>query len=102
MSISGAGKNKFQRISLLVVIIIFIITGNSWSLTVAQDLGPDPSAGNADPTGNKLFQVIPPNFAIEEITASDGTQLSGYIINGPPNPPAEYKAERIASVKSTI
>ncbi len=67
MSTSGAGKNKFLRISLLAVIIIFMITGNTWRLTVAQDLGPDPSAGNPDPTGNKLIKVMTPNFAIEEI-----------------------------------
>ena len=102
MSTSGAVKNKFLRMSLLVVIIIFTIAGNSWSYSFAQDLGPDPSAGDADPTGNKLIQVVTPNFAIEERTAPDGTQLSGYIINGPPNPPAEYKAERITSIKSTI
>ena len=102
MSTCGAVKNKILRISLLAVIIIFTVAGNSWSYTFAQDLGPDPSVGEADLTGNKLIQVVNPNFAIEESIASDGTQISGYIINGPPNPPAEYKAERVTSIESTI
>ncbi len=102
MSPSKAVKNKFLCMSLLVAIIIITIAGNTWNYSFAQDLGPDPSPGNADPTGNKLIQVVTPNFAIEESTSPDGTQISGYIINGPPNPPAEYKTERITSIKSTI
>jgi hypothetical protein len=43
--------------------------------------------------------VINPYFSVEKRTASDGSQLSGYIINGSSTPPVEYKAERIASIK---
>lgn len=99
MSTCGVGKNRFLNIFLLASILLFAIIGNSWSDTYAHGLTPDTSTQETGGTENKLIEAINTNFSVEERTASDGALLSGYIINGPPNPPAQYKAERLASIE---
>ena len=42
--------------------------------------------------------VVNPYFTIENITFSDGIEISGYLINGPSEPLPEYEAERQASI----
>ena len=85
MNTSPTGKTRVLFALLMVAVFIFTITGNSWSSAYAQDIPPN-------------IEVISPYFSIEHRSLSDGTQISGYIINGPPEPPAEYEAERAASI----
>ena len=42
--------------------------------------------------------VINPYLTIENLTYSDGTEISGYLINGPSEPLPEFEAERQASI----
>ncbi len=84
---------------LLVIIFIFTISNNLWSSAYAQDILTDYQASKPVDTNPPLIEVINPYFSIEHKTMADGTPVSVYIINGPSTPPAEYKAERIASIK---
>jgi hypothetical protein len=99
MNTSAAVKYRILFTLLLVTVFIFTITSNLWSSAYAQDIPTDTPASEPVVTETPLIEVINPYFSIEHRTLSDGTPISGYIINGPPNPPAEYKAERIASIK---
>ena len=69
---------------LMVVVFLFTIAGSA----KAQDI----------PTDSSSIEVINPYFSIEHKTLEDGTQIQGYIINGPPDPLPEFEAERAASV----
>ena len=84
---------------LVLVIILFIITGNLQNNAYAQDIPTDTTASEPAVTETPHTEVINSYFSIEYSTLSDGTSISGYIINGPPAPPPEYSAERLASIK---
>jgi hypothetical protein len=86
---------------LMVAILIFTLVGSYWSNAYAQDISTEPASDSVKPNENDI-EVINPYFSIEHRTLSDGTPVIANIINGPPNPPPEYKAEREASIKSTI
>ncbi len=83
---------------LLTAVLIFTMIGNPWISAYAQDIPTDTSASGPDVPPTTTIEVISPYFSIEHRTMSDGMQIEGYIINGPPNPPAEYEAERAASI----
>jgi hypothetical protein len=77
----------------VVMVLIFISTDNIQGGVLAQDI-PDDNPGSApSDTTPPVVEVISPYFSIEHRTLADGTQLSGYIINGPPTPPAGYAHE---------
>jgi hypothetical protein len=89
-------------ITLLVVTVLMLVSvGNFRGSVFAQDF-PTGTPGSAPPeTESPVVEVINPYFSIEHYTLADGTQLSGYIINGPPTPPAGY-AHEPATVKPSI
>jgi hypothetical protein len=68
----------------------------------AKDIPTDTPDPKTVLTENYPIEVISPYFSIENRTISDGTPLSGYIINGAPRPPVEYQSERYDSIKSII
>ena len=98
MNTSSTGKTKVLFALLMAAVFIFTITGNSWSSVYAQDIPTDSSASEVYTPETSFIEVVSPYFSIEHRSLSDGTQISGYIINGPPEPPAEYEAERAASI----
>ena len=83
---------------LMVGVFIFTIAGSSWSSAFAQDTPTVTSTTQTDAIGTSTIEVVSPYFSIEHRSLADGTQIDGYIINGPPEPPAEYEAERAASI----
>jgi len=98
MNTSPTGKTRVLFALLIVAVLIFTITGNSWSSAYAQDIPTDTSTPEPNMPETSYIEVVSPYFSIEHRSLSDGTQISGYIINGPPEPPAEYEAERAASI----
>ena len=98
MNKSARGKSRVLFTLLAAAVFIFTITGSSWSSAYAQDIPTDEPTSEPNATETSSIEVISPYFSIEHISLSDGTQISGYIINGPPDPPAEYEAERAASI----
>jgi hypothetical protein len=78
---------------LVVTILMFISIGDFQGRAVAQAI-PTDTLGSAPPdTTPPVVEVINPYFSIEHRTLADGTQIEGYIINGPPTPPAGYASE---------
>jgi HYDIN/CFA65/VesB-like, Ig-like domain len=99
MSTRTTGRYKILMAVLLVILLIFsiglILTRNA----NAQDIPTDtPDRETVVPEKDNI-EVISPYFSIEHLTLPDGTELSGYIINGPPTPPPGTEAERAASIK---
>jgi hypothetical protein len=77
----------------VVMVLIFISTGNIQGGVLAQDIPYDnPGSAPSDTTPPEV-EVISPYFSIEHRTLADGIQIEGYIINGPPTPPAGYAHE---------
>jgi hypothetical protein len=101
MNTRVAGKYRILFTLLVVTVFIFTITGDLWSNAYAQGIPTDTPTSEPSVTATPLIEVIDPYFSIEHRTLSDGTPISGYIINGPPNPPVEYKAERMTSIMPT-
>jgi len=87
---------------LMVAILIFSLVGSSWSNAFAQDISTDTPTSDSDKPNENDIEVINPYFSIEYRTLPDGTPVIANIIHGPPTPPQEYKAEREASIRSTI
>ena len=102
MITSATKKFRILFSVLMVAILIFTLVGSNWSNVYAQDISTDTPASDSVKSNENDIEVINPYFSIEHRTLSDGTPVIGNIINGPPNPPPEYKAEREASIKSTI
>jgi len=71
-------------------LVSIALIGNAGAASLAQD--PPPEAISSQ------IEVISPYYSIEHLTTPDGTQLTGSIINGPPQPLPEYEAERQASM----
>ena len=88
MKTSFRRNTRFLFALLMVGILIFTVSGSTWQSAFAQDI----------PTDSSSIEVINPYFSIEHKTLEDGTQIQGYIINGPPNPLPEFEAERAASI----
>lgn len=95
---------KYLGLVFITVLMIFFATvhANTSSDAYAQAIPTDPvvSTPAAHPDGT--IEVLSPYFSVEQITLADGTQLSGYIINGPAVPLPEYEAERLASITPII
>jgi hypothetical protein len=91
---------KFRKLFTLLVVTVFLftLTGNLWGNAYAQGIPTDTPASGPVLTGTPYIEVISPYFSIEHRTLADGTPISGYIINGPPHPPAGYKTESTASI----
>jgi len=86
--------------SLLIVALIgFSLPGNHGGNVSAQALAADGLASGPIPTSNPMIEEVNPYFSIKHRTLQDGTQLSGYVIHGPPSPIPAYEAERLASLK---
>ena len=86
-------KNFAQKVLLspiLTAILLLSITGSTFANPLPQEIIP-----NGD---NPQIEIVNPYYSIEYITASDGSLISREIINGPPEPIAEYQAEREASM----
>ena len=99
MNTSAAVKYRILFTLLVVTVFIFTITGELWSNAYALDIPTDTPASEPAVTETPHIEVINPYFSIQYSTLSDGTPVSVYIINGPPAPPPEYAAERVASIK---
>ena len=95
---------KYRILStLLVVAVLFLsVCNNLWSKAYAQGIPSDIPASEPAVTAMPLIEVINPYLSIEHLTLSDGTQLSEYIIKGPPFPPIGYEAENTASTVPSI
>lgn len=102
MNTNAVGKSRILFTVLVVTVFIFTITGNLWSNAYAQDIPTDTPASEPIVTQTPLIEVVNPYFSIEHTTLTDGTTISGYIINGPRTPLSEYKAERAASIMPII
>jgi hypothetical protein len=74
----------------MAFLVSIALIGNAGAASLAQD--PPPEAISSQ------IEVISPYYSIEHLTTPDGTQLTGSIINGPPQPLPEYEAERQASI----
>lgn len=74
----------------MAFLVSIALIGNAGAASLAQD--PPPINGSSQ------IEVISPYYSIEHLTSPDGTQLTGSIINGPPQPLPEYEAERQASM----
>lgn len=98
MNTRATGNTRVLFALLMVTVLIFTSSGNLWSNAYAQDIPTDAPTSESAATETPPIEVINPYFSIEHTTLSDGTLISRYIINGPPHPPAEYEAERAASI----
>ena len=101
MKAFAAKKYKTLFTLFMATVFIFTMMGDLWSNAYAQDIPTDASASQPDATETPIIEVINPYFSIEHRTMADGTDISGYIINGPPAPLPEYEAERAASMLPT-
>jgi hypothetical protein len=102
MNTGPAIKHRVLFTLLVVTVLIFNVVSNSWGIAYAQDIPTDAPVSEPVVTETPLIEVINSYFSIEHTTLSDGTPISGYIINGPPNPPTEYEAVRAASIMPII
>jgi hypothetical protein len=100
MTTSGSDQYKVRFVSILLAVLFIIVSGIVGSSASAQDGARDSPSPEPTTTEKNTTEVVSPYLSIEHITLEDGTQLARYIINGPPQPPLEYQAERAASVKS--
>ena len=99
MKTSAAVKYRIL-FTLLVVTVFGIVTiGDLWGNALAQDITKNTPAPGPALLSTPSYEVINPYFSIKYLTLTDGTSISGYIINGPPFPPPEFAAERTASIK---
>lgn len=76
-----------------IIFIFLAVTALISSLTL------DTLASELVGTDTPTIDVVSPYLSIEYRTLVDGTQISGYIINGPREPLPEYEAERAASIQ---
>jgi len=76
--------------SLMAILISITLIGSAGAANLAQTEPPQSSSSQ--------IEVISPYYSIEHLTTSDGTQLTGSIISGPPHPLPEFQAERAASM----
>jgi hypothetical protein len=97
MKVSASKKYRTLLTLLMTTIFIFTMAGDLWSNAYAQDIPMDATAREPDSTETPVIEEFSPYFSIEHKTLPDGTELEGYIINGPPDPFPEYEAERAAS-----
>jgi hypothetical protein len=89
-------KHRILFFFLLLCFSLFLLTESSWRNASAQE--PFPAEVDPQPTPEQATyrEEINPYFTIEHRTLEDGTQVEGYIIHGPPTPPAGYELERSA------
>jgi hypothetical protein len=100
MSFRVSDQNKVRFVSIVLAILFIVVAGIVGSTASAQDAAMDRPSVEPTTTAKNTIEVISPYLSIEYITLQDGTQLSRYLITGPPQPPPEYQDERAASVKS--
>ena len=82
MNTSAAKKYRILFTLFVMISFIFSMSNNLPSHALAQDVPTDtPDQETAMPEKDNL-EVISPYFSIEHLTLPDGTELSGYIING--------------------
>ncbi len=86
MKASAVKKYRTLLTLLMVTIFIFTMAGDLWSNAYAQGISMDATAPEPDSTETPVIEVFSPYFSIEHKTLPDGTELEGYIINGPPDP----------------
>lgn len=85
--------------SLLIVAMVgFIMPSIHWVSGPVQALAADASASAPRSTTNPAIEQVTPYFSLKHRTLPDGTQLSGYVIHGPPSPIPAYEVERLASM----
>ncbi len=76
--------------TLMAVLISLTLIGSAGAANLAQAEPPQSSSSQ--------IEVISPYYSIEHLTTSDGTQITGSIISGPPHPLPEFQAQRAASM----
>ena len=89
-------------ITISIIILFAAVYGNSARNAYAQAIATEPAVPTPAVTSGSKIEVLSPHFSVEQTTFSDGTQVSGYIINGPPAPLPEYEAERLASITPIV
>jgi Leucine-rich repeat (LRR) protein len=89
-------KEKGFSVLLFFTLLIFIISNTMFSVVAAfeEETGPSKEKWS----NSSYIDVINPYFSIEHSTLDDGTDISAYIINGPPKPPPGYETERSAAM----
>lgn len=87
-------KNNLCSIGLLLTFLLAIVysPGSPW-VVLSQD---NPQQDDSITLVGQ--ETLSPYFSVETFTLSDGTLLNKDIINGPPQPPAAFDAEREASL----
>ena len=81
-------KTRKMMLSLLLVgLFMFTSIGAAY----AQDDGQAPVTVTSE--------EVSPYLTLEHLTYADGTEIEGALINGPSSPPAEFEAERLASIQ---
>lgn len=76
--------------ALIAILISFTLIGSAGAANLAQAQPPQSTPPQ--------IEVISPYYSIEHLTTSDGTQITGSIISGPPHPLPEFQVERTASM----
>lgn len=79
---------------LIVIILVFYSGGNIQGKVIAQN-AMDVTPPEVEIVGT---EVVSPYYTVEHIITADGTHLDAQIIKGPSEPPAEFEAERAASI----
>jgi hypothetical protein len=100
MDIRAKHRLRFLYPLLVVTVFIFISTGNVQSNVYAQENPINAAGSQPAATETPYVELINPYFSIEHRTLADGTQIEGYIINGPPTPPAGYVHEHSSGIPS--
>lgn len=109
---NGTTKRLGKFFSLaLIIFLLPVFSMSSTSNAFAKELPADqlaemPSSIPTDTppsesitTVSSEIEEVSPYLSIDHRELSDGTSLSGLIINGPPEPPAGYEAERVDSIQ---
>jgi len=77
---------------LLVLLVVGLLIATSVGTVFAQE---NPAA---EPVSSST-EVVSPYLILLHTTYADGTELEGALINGPSKPPAEFEADRQASIE---
>lgn len=88
-------RSLFPIVSLLIIAVLASgpfnskqVSASTGELLVFAGVTPPPAPQDGPD------QTVNPNFSVETITLSDGRQLERQVINGPPEPPEAYLAQR--------
>ncbi len=85
-------QNSIKRTfsSILSLLLAVVLVNGAGAANLTQDQPPE--------TPTSQIEVVSPYYSFENITTTDGTEVTAHIINGPSQPLPEFEAERLASM----